>query len=404
MASIPDTEGHLRFSILKYITDAMESCTDEDQKESLQVASQCLTEGFGIDIEDEEQQRKYAVPLPLPQLFQVGLVAVARNQREADSAQSTMQAANNAGESDPLEGNAKYKQFIATLDKKGFFKNLTKGSPEEAARWQKARDTFVSKYGMPTTTEVEETPAATAVATEAPAEELSPEEQAARWEEADKAKARGNELLKKKQYEEAVAAYTEALGLRPDYPIYLCNRAAALTNLNRHEQALTDSERAISVDPGYWKAYSRLGFTYYQLGNYQESVNAYQRGLALDPNNTTMKQGMDNAQAKLTSVAAGPPDLSSMMTDPNVQNLMGSLGSNPNVAAMMQNPAMQQMAQQMMSDPAAMQSMMGMMSGLVGGEGAPDPSAMAGLMNNPQLAQMCVLPAFHAEDKKALGY
>ena len=42
-------------------------------------------------------------------------------------------------------------------------------------------------------------------------------------------------------------------------------------------------------------------------------------GLALDPNNTTMKQGMDNAQAKLTSVAAGPPDLSSMMTDPNVQ-------------------------------------------------------------------------------------
>ena len=56
----------------------MESCTDEDQKESLQVishrkcdighdgmllqvASQCLTEGFGIDIEDEEQQRKYAV-------------------------------------------------------------------------------------------------------------------------------------------------------------------------------------------------------------------------------------------------------------------------------------------------------------------------------------------------------
>ena len=28
-----------------------------------------------------------------------------------------------------MQGNAKYKQFIATLDKKGFFKNLTKGSP-----------------------------------------------------------------------------------------------------------------------------------------------------------------------------------------------------------------------------------------------------------------------------------
>ena len=102
-------------------------------------------------------------------------------------------------------------------------------------------------------------------------------------------------------------SWCQALGLRPDYPIYLCNRAAALTNLNRHEQAhliqtwhettptiyirqhggqidpkgqlsragqlgprlseglalipllqaLTDSERAISVDPGYWKVLAR---------------------------------------------------------------------------------------------------------------------------------------------------
>jgi small glutamine-rich tetratricopeptide repeat-containing protein alpha len=154
-----------------------------------------------------------------------------------------------------------------------------------------------------------------------------------------------------------------------------------------------DCERAIVVDPGYVKAYSRLGFALYQQGKTQESVDAYGKGLALDPNNTTMKQGMENAQHKLSTPAqgaGGAPDLSSMMGDPALSGLMGSLGGNPNVAAMMQNPAMMQMAQQMMSDPAAMQSMMGMMGGMMGGQGggAPDPSAMAGLMNNPQLAQM----------------
>jgi hypothetical protein len=98
------------------------------------------------------------VPLPLPQLFQVGLVAVARNQRDASTedtdAAAEAPAAAVAKEQDPLEvaaapapslrghcfpgsttkmdlsqDNAKYKQFIATLEKKGFFKGLEKGSP-----------------------------------------------------------------------------------------------------------------------------------------------------------------------------------------------------------------------------------------------------------------------------------
>lgn len=44
---------------------------------------------------------------------------------------------------------------------------------------------------------------------QAPAKELTPEEQAVNNEAAEKAKARGNDFLRAKQYDEAVAAYTE---------------------------------------------------------------------------------------------------------------------------------------------------------------------------------------------------
>lgn len=132
---------------------------------------------------------------------------MARNQRDASTedtdAAAEAPAAAVAKEQDPLEvaatqlpacvatvsttkmdlsqDNAKYKQFIATLEKKGFFKGLEKGSPgvlrvdparyspcltalasaEEAARWQKARDTFVAKYGMPTEAAATDAPAPT---------------------------------------------------------------------------------------------------------------------------------------------------------------------------------------------------------------------------------------------------
>ena len=327
------------------------------------------------------------VPLSLSQLFQIALVAVAKNQKDAGDAKPAAEAKPDDTAS-LLESNPKYKQFIATLEKKGFFKGVTKGSPEEMARWEKARATFIAKYGAPEPSEAPVAPAA-------PAEELSEEERAKNWEEAEKCKGEGNDHLKKKEYDEAVAAYTRALELRPDYHIYLANRAAALTHLSRHSEAVTDCKRAIEVDPGYVKAYSRLGFAYYQLKQYTESVSAYERGLALDPNNTTMKQGMENAQHQLqvaSSSGAAAGGLPGGLPG-GLGGLMGQLGGNPDIAALMQNPAMMQMAQQMMSDPAAMSSMMEAMGPLMaqagGAGGAPDPNAMAAqLQNNPQLRQM----------------
>lgn len=42
--------------------------------------------------------------------------------------------------------------------------------------------------------------------------------------------------------------------------VYYCNRAAAYSRLENHEQALADSKKAVKLDPNYGKAYGRLGY------------------------------------------------------------------------------------------------------------------------------------------------
>jgi len=46
---------------------------------------------------------------------------------------------------------------------------------------------------------------------------------------------------------------------------------------------------------------------FYCLGEYQESANAFQRGLDLDPNNTNLKSGRDHANAHIPSVSTPNP-------------------------------------------------------------------------------------------------
>lgn len=71
-----------------------------------------------------------------------------------------------------------------------------------------------------------------------------------------------------KDYEGAEKAYSEALELSPDGPnshVYLCNRAAALCYLGHHDDAVVDCQESIDLNPRYAKAYTRLGYAFFQV-------------------------------------------------------------------------------------------------------------------------------------------
>ncbi|KAJ1310801.1 hypothetical protein OPQ81_009321 [Rhizoctonia solani] len=127
---------------------------------------------------------------------------------------------------------------------------------------------------------------------------------AADKEKAEKHKQSGNNFMANKEYQRAIDAYTEAIAIDPNNPVYYSNRAAAWSSMGDHAVAADDAEMAIAVDPKFVKAYSRLGHAHFSLGDYEAAKSAFERGLEVEPNNANLKQGLTNAQAKLGSSSA----------------------------------------------------------------------------------------------------
>lgn len=61
------------------------------------------------------------------------------------------------------------------------------------------------------------------------------------------------------------------------------NSAAAHSQVQDHKSAVSDAREALKIDPSFSKAYSRLGHALFSIGEYQEAVDAYEKGLELDP-------------------------------------------------------------------------------------------------------------------------
>ena len=77
--------------------------------------------------------------------------------------------------------------------------------------------------------------------------------------EAETRKQKGNSLMSSKQWDAAIAAYTEAVALDGTNAVYFSNRAAAYSSKGDHTNAIADAEKAIEINPSFSKAYHRLG-------------------------------------------------------------------------------------------------------------------------------------------------
>ncbi|CAE6430597.1 unnamed protein product [Rhizoctonia solani] len=237
---------------------------------------------------------------------------------------------------------------------------------------------------------------------------------AADKEKAEKHKQTGNNLMASKEYTRAIDAYTEAIAIDPNNPVYYSNRAAAWSSMGDHAVAADDAEMAIAVDPKFVKAYSRLGHAHFNLGDYEAAKSAFERGLEVEPNNANLKQGLSNAQAKLGSSSAtttrsapatSPPPAGGAggMDWSQMANLMGGLGGGggaggaggggggmPDLASMLNNPQLMAMAQQMMSNGGMDRLMQNpairdMASRAQSGGGMP---SMADIMADPSLRDL----------------
>ena len=62
--------------------------------------------------------------------------------------------------------------------------------------------------------------------------------------------------------------------------------------MENYEEALQDCKKAISFDPDYSKAYSRMGLIYSKINLFAESENCYEKALKLEPDNESYKKNI----------------------------------------------------------------------------------------------------------------
>mmetsp|Transcript_122626 Transcript_122626/g.318852 ORF Transcript_122626/g.318852 Transcript_122626/m.318852 type:complete len:445 (-) Transcript_122626:25-1359(-) len=105
------------------------------------------------------------------------------------------------------------------------------------------------------------------------------------WEgqKSDAARADGNALFRQGRYEEAAAAYSEALNHSPCDAKLWSNRAAALTILGEFDKALADCEATIRLAPSWTKGYYRKALLFEGRREWSAATQVYEELLEKCP-------------------------------------------------------------------------------------------------------------------------
>jgi tetratricopeptide (TPR) repeat protein len=98
-----------------------------------------------------------------------------------------------------------------------------------------------------------------------------------------------NALFLQQKYEEAIKAYDWALYYRVNPVVILGNKAAALGNLGRYEEALRTLSEAENLDPINAKIHLNRAVTYFKMGIKPLALKSLKRAKELNLDDPTVK-------------------------------------------------------------------------------------------------------------------
>ena len=79
----------------------------------------------------------------------------------------------------------------------------------------------------------------------------------------------------KGDYDQAIADYTEAIRLNPEYAEAYCNRGVAYWEKGNDDKAIADFTEAIRLNPEYARAYQNRGVAYGKKGENSKAKSDY---------------------------------------------------------------------------------------------------------------------------------
>jgi tetratricopeptide (TPR) repeat protein len=101
--------------------------------------------------------------------------------------------------------------------------------------------------------------------------------------QANRYHALGLQYVREKRYEEALSELEQALALNPDNPTIVNNYGFVLYKMGLYRESVTWFEKTVSLDENRPVVYVNLGDAYMNLGEEENAASCYQKYLELWP-------------------------------------------------------------------------------------------------------------------------
>uniref|UniRef100_A0A6U4EFJ5 Uncharacterized protein n=1 Tax=Phaeomonas parva TaxID=124430 RepID=A0A6U4EFJ5_9STRA len=114
-------------------------------------------------------------------------------------------------------------------------------------------------------------------------------------------KQEGNEAYAAKDFDRAIALYSEAIALDPGSHVYYSNRAAVHHAKGEYTQAESDARECLRRKPDFVKGYYRLAQAQIEQGQLDEAEKSLKAGLNVDNGNSDLAKQLRLVRAKKAS-------------------------------------------------------------------------------------------------------
>lgn len=93
----------------------------------------------------------------------------------------------------------------------------------------------------------------------------------------------GRQYYRESKYEDAVAAFTKAVALKPNDPVLLNNLGFAYYEMGKYNDAVTWLEKTLAADPNRKEAHGNIAYAYMKVGRNADAKKHFERYLELYP-------------------------------------------------------------------------------------------------------------------------
>jgi tetratricopeptide (TPR) repeat protein len=123
----------------------------------------------------------------------------------------------------------------------------------------------------------------------------------------------------RKDYDKAIADYTQAIRIDPKFATAYSNRGSAYGMKGDYDKAIADFTKAMELNPGIMYLYSNRGVAYFEKGDYDKAMVDYNQQIRIDPNLAQPYSGRGNVYYKRNDLDRALADHNqAIRLDPNL--------------------------------------------------------------------------------------